>query len=127
MDQHNKKILVVEDEAVYRRVLTEKLEGEGFTVCAAENGQQGMDLAREEKPDLIILDLKMPVMDGVEMLKQLRADAWGAQVPVMVLTALSDSEHVADVMEGGTFQYFIKTDITIDDLVARIVERVASK
>ena len=82
-----KTILIVEDSKLLREVLRDSLESAGFVTLEAENGKVGLEAAMRSPPDLIILDLLMPVMDGMAMYQKLRADVWGAKVPVIMLTA----------------------------------------
>jgi len=81
------KILVVEDHSDSREMLTTILEDEGFSVISAEDGQSGLDLANSERPDLIITDIEMPNMNGLQMIERLRARPEFAKVPILVLTA----------------------------------------
>ncbi|HRZ30507.1 MAG TPA: response regulator [Candidatus Paceibacterota bacterium] len=125
----NKKILilVVEDEEIQARVLTEKLVEEGFNVIQALDGQEGLALALAEHPDLILLDLVMPKMDGLTMLKKLREDSWGGKALVMILTNISDPAKVSEGLDanlGGTYEYLIKTNWSLDDVVARIKQKL---
>lgn len=117
MDAENKKsILIVEDEPSLRKVLVEKFQSEGYEVFEATDGKQGLETALSQQPDLTLLDVVMPVMDGLTMLKSLREDAWGKQAKVIMLTNLGDSEGVAESAKNGVFDYLIKTDWKIDDL-----------
>ncbi|HBB44332.1 MAG: hypothetical protein UW27_C0001G0001 [Parcubacteria group bacterium GW2011_GWA1_44_13] len=124
MTDQKKIILVVEDEEPMQLVLRDVLKVEGYTVLEAKNGIEGLELALKEHPDLILLDILMPKMDGLEMLKNLRADEWGRKVPVIVLTNLSDNEDIAKAVEEDVFEYFVKTDIRIDEVIARIREKI---
>lgn len=127
MAQTNKKILIieiVEEDAPLRNVLKDKLIREGFDVLEAKNGKQGLDVALRNHPDLILLDILMPVMNGITMLKKLRKDAWGKNVKVIMLTNLSENEKVADAMMQGSHDYFVKSDWKIDDIVAKIKEKL---
>ena len=124
MTDQKKIILVVEDEEPMQLVLRDVLKVEGYTVLEAKNGIEGLELALKEHPDLILLDILMPKMDGLEMLKNLRADEWGRKVPVIVLTNLSDNEDIAKAVEEDVFEYFVKTDIRIDEVLARIREKI---
>ena len=124
MNENRKIILVVEDEEPLQLVLKDVLEVEGYTVLTAKNGLEGLEIALKEHPALILLDILMPKMGGLEMLKNLREDAWGKQVPVIVLTNLSDNEDVAKAMEGDVFEYFVKTDIKIDEVIKRIRQKL---
>lgn len=123
MRNKTKKILITEDETLLRNALSEKLRLEGFEVLAAENGQKGLDLALAEHPDLILLDIIMPVMDGLTMLKKLREDAWGKEAAVILLTNLSANDHIMpEVIEQQPAFYLVKTDWTLDKVVEKIKE-----
>ena len=88
-EKKKKSILIVEDELSLQKVLTEKLSHEGYLIIQASNGQEGLDSALREKPDLILLDILMPVMDGSAMLEKLRADEWGKKAKVIIIINLS--------------------------------------
>jgi len=124
MTDIKKIILVVEDEDPLRMVLKDVLTVEGYGILEAKNGIEGLDMALREHPDLILLDILMPKMDGLEMLKKLREDEWGKQAPVIVLTNLSDNEDIARAVEEDVFEYFVKTDIKINEVIARIREKI---
>lgn len=120
-----KKILVVEDESPLRDALKDKLMHDGFTVVEAKNGAEGMLLAESDKPDLILLDIIMPIKDGLTMLQELRESSWGKNIPVILLTNLSDNEKVAAALEHGTYDYLVKSNWKIEDVVQRIRERLS--
>lgn len=124
MTDIKKIILVVEDEEPLRMVLRDVLTVEGYGILEAKNGIEGLELALKEHPDLVLLDILMPKMDGLEMLKNLRSDEWGRRVPVIVLTNLSDNEDIAKAVEEDVFEYFVKTDIRIDEVIERIREKI---
>jgi len=132
MNKTNKKILilVVEDEKILIRTLEERLAAEGFEVTKAYDGDQGLQLALIEHPDLILLDILMPNVDGLEMLKKLREDAWGKYAPVIILTNVKDTETMAKGMGIGmdglnnTYEYMVKTDWSLDAIIGRIRERL---
>lgn len=124
MTDQKKIILVVEDEEPMQLVLRDVLKVEGYDVLEAKNGIEGLELALKEHPDLILLDILMPKMDGLEMLKNLRTDEWGRKVPVIVLTNLSDNEDIAKAVEDDVFEYFVKTDIRIDEVIQRIRDKI---
>ena len=116
------KILIVEDEQSLIRALNEKLEQEGFEVIDALNGEEGLEKALHEHPDLILLDIVMPRMDGITMLKELRKDEWGKNVPVLLLTNLTDAAKTAEAVENKVVGYLVKTDWKIEDVVDKIRE-----
>lgn len=123
----NKKILlveIVEDEESLLNVLSEKFNSEGFRVLKAKNGEEGLKMALADHPDLILLDLLMPVMNGITMLKQLRLDPWGKNAKVIILTNLSDRAKVAEAGELESHEYLIKSDWKLDDVVAKVRERL---
>ena len=80
MTQQNKKILIVEDEEDMLRALVDELGHEGFETLEAKNGKEGLSIALKERPDLILLDILMPEMDGMAVMKHLRGDVWGKKV-----------------------------------------------
>ena len=120
--KHNKTILVVEDEPLLMEVLKGKLTHEGFSILGARNGQEGLGVALKEYPDMILLDIIMPVMDGMTMLKKLREDTWGKKAKVIILTNLSSSKKTREAMENNTYEYLIKADWTLEDIVIKIRE-----
>jgi DNA-binding response OmpR family regulator len=122
--EKKKKILIVEDEETLRSALNNKLTFEGFAVLEAKNGREGLEIALSAIPDLILLDIIMPVMDGMTMLKKLREDKWGKEAKVFMLTNLSDTEKVADAIAQGSFDYLVKTDWTLEDIIARIRKKL---
>ena len=120
----DKKILVVEDEPSLVEALCNKLTKEGFAVIDARNGQTGLETALKEKPDLILLDLIMPIMDGLTMLQKLREDEWGKNVPVIILTNLSDDKKVMEAVKQGSYDYLIKSDWSINEVISKVRERL---
>lgn len=126
MTDIKKIILVVEDEEPLRMVLKDVLTVEGYGILEAKNGIEGLEMSLREHPDLILLDILMPKMDGLEMLKKLREDEWGRKAPVIVLTNLSDNEDIAKAVDEDVFEYFVKTDIKINEVITRIREKVGN-
>lgn len=119
-----KKLLIVEDELTLSQVLSDKFLQEGFDVKTAGDGQEGLDAAVSWRPDLILLDIVMPVMDGMTMLRKLRAHPEGKDVPVILLTNLSDTENVYEAMENGVYDFLIKSHWDIDQLVHEVQLRL---
>jgi two-component system alkaline phosphatase synthesis response regulator PhoP len=120
------KILVVEDEDSLAKVLTEQFEGEGFSVVTAKNGEEGLSLALKEKPDIMLVDLIMPRMDGMTMLKQLKATEEGKKIPAVILTNLNDVNSTAEALGMGVYDYLVKTDWELPELV-KFVKRKLQK
>ncbi|MBU2592082.1 response regulator [Patescibacteria group bacterium] len=119
-----KKILVVEDEKRLAEVLVDRLKEEGFLVAVAYDGQEALDKISKEKPDLILLDLVMPVLDGIGVLEELQSSLETKDIPVIVLTNLLSNEKVAQVLEAGGTHYLVKSDYTADDVVVAIKKRL---
>lgn len=124
MDQKSKTILVVDDEKDIRSGIVMALEHEGYVVLTAGDGQEGLDIAFEKKPDLIFMDIKMPNLDGLEALSRLRTDDWGKEVPVIMMTMLDDLELMADAVEKGGDEYVLKSDINLEMIVEKVKKRL---
>lgn len=120
----NKKILVVEDEIPMLKALRERLEMENLKVIEARDGERGLKLTISEKPDLILLDIVMPKMDGIAMLKKLNGMEEGKDIPVIILTNLSGYENVVEELNNDTYEYLIKSDWNIGDVVNRVKEKL---
>lgn len=117
-----KRILIVEDEESVLRILSDTFKDEGFEVYEASDGRLGLEVAEAKRPSIILLDVIMPKMDGMTMLKELRQTDWGRTIPVILLTNLSEYEKVAQAMEAKVFDYLVKSDWKIKDVV-EVVKR----
>lgn len=117
------KILVIEDQPQMRKNLVIILEMENFQVIAAENGRQGIELARQEKPDLIICDVMMPQLDGYGVLQALRSDGALATTPFVFLTAKGDKIELRKGMNLGADDYLTKP-VQREDLLAAVQSRL---
>jgi two-component system response regulator RpaA len=122
---NKKTILIIEDDKMTLKLYTEMLETEGFAVLEARDGKNGIALALEKQPDLILLDLMLPDMGGTQILKKIREDNWGKDVPVMILTNVADASKTAEAMKFGVHDYLVKSDWKMGDLVAKINEKLA--
>lgn len=114
------KILITEDDTSISSVLGEHLVNEGFDIVIAANGEQGLEMVRSQKPDLIVLDVKMPKMDGLTMLKKLRSTEIGKTLPVIMLTNQKDVEEINEALKYGVHDYFIKADWDMKALLESI-------
>lgn len=119
-----KKVLIVDDEKPLLDIYHDKFSKEGFSVRLAKDGKEGLEAAEKENPDIILLDILMPVMDGITMLKKLKENKWGKDVPVILLTNLDDTSKVAEAASMGVFDYLVKQDYKIDDLVKKVKEKL---
>lgn len=124
MSDNAKIILIVEDESSLMLVLHDRLITEGFQISKARNGEEALSMALTEHPDLILLDLLMPVMDGITMLKKLREDAWGKEAKVMVLTNLGEEAKLEESKALGVVDYLVKADWKIEDVVQKIKNQI---
>ncbi len=122
--QTTKTILVIEDHAPVRMALVEKLQHEGMKALEAKDGEEGLVIALQEKPDLILLDIIMPRMSGMTMLDELRKSGdWGKAVPVIILTNLNpDDKIMREVVETEPVFYLVKADWKIEDVISKVKE-----
>lgn len=111
-----KQILIIEDEKPVTYALDEVLRGHGCALISTTNGQEGLALALKLHPDLIVLDMIMPIMDGPATLENLRRDEWGKNAKVLILTNLTDDEKKKKVLAMGALGYIVKSDISISEL-----------
>lgn len=114
------KIAIIEDDAVISQMYRMKFEADGFTVEVAGNGRDGVQLVKEFQPDLILLDMQMPVMDGSEALAAIRGEDWGKTVPVIVLTNLGEEEAPKNLRSLGIHSYIVKADLTPRQVAERV-------
>jgi DNA-binding response OmpR family regulator len=114
------KLLVIEDERLVYEALRRKLDNTGFEVINAFDGKEGLELSLKEHPDLILLDIILPVMDGITYLESLRADEWGERVPVIILSNLSDADTIQESRLKGVNDYLVKTDWKLDEVIEKI-------
>ncbi len=119
-----KKILIAEDEEAMLSALVSKFEKSGFEVIPAQDGEEGLTKALEEKPDILILDIIMPKIDGLELIKKIREYKWGAHVPIIILTNLSDAYNISEAGKYGVYDFLVKTDWRLDDIVKLAKEKL---
>jgi len=124
-NNHKKKVLIVEDEDVLLELFADKFAGEGFETFQATTAEKGIKLALKNKPNLILLDIILPKTDGLTMLKNLRKNSWGKNVPVIILSNVTDQQKVSQAMKLGVYDYIIKTNLILDDLVRQAKEVTA--
>ena len=117
---NKKKILVIEDEATLQKALNDILSQEGYDVLSALDGVSGLDLALKENPDLILLDIILPKLDGFEVLKKLKEE--NSQIPIIILTNLSDINDIQKALDLGATTYLVKADFHLDDVLKKIKE-----
>ena len=124
MSTRNSTILLGEDEEFVARSYVRKLEVEGFTVVHAHNGEEVLDLVVQHTPDLIILDLMMPLKTGFEVLSELKKhpDARITKIPVIVASNLGQKSDIDTARESGAVDFLIKSNISLKEMVAKVRE-----
>ncbi len=115
-----KKIIVLEDEQVLQKALSIELLGAGFEVLSALDGEAGLALVRKELPDLVLLDLTMPKMNGFDVLKNLKEDATTKSIPVIILSNLGQDEDKAKGLALGAKDYYVKSSTDLSLLTEKI-------
>lgn len=120
------KIAIIEDDQAISQMYRIKFETEGFTVETAENGKLGLALTESMKPDIILLDLMMPEMNGEEMLTALRKTTWGKSIKVVILTNMGEQEIPEDVKHLGVAAVILKADMTPRQ-VAELIKKELAK
>ncbi len=115
-----KRILFIEDEPALQKILGEALSKEGYEVIAALDGEAGLRLVETKKPDLVLLDLILPKIDGFEVLRRIKEDPETKEIPIIVLTNLERMEDVDRVSELGAITYLVKDNYTLEEVVEKI-------
>ncbi|MEO0097992.1 MAG: response regulator [candidate division WOR-3 bacterium] len=120
------KILIIEDEERIVAVLERRLESEGYEVITASNGRLGFNKARQEKPDLIILDLILPEMDGYQICNFLKRDRRYQNIPIVILSARSQEKDMEEAKKAGADAYFTKP-FNYEELLEKIEELLSAR
>ena len=115
-----KKILIIEDDKFLLKVIKKKLLKEKYTVIEAMDGEQGIKSAKREKPDLILLDLILPGIDGFEVLTKIKKDQESSKIPIIILSNLGAREEIKRGLEAGADDYLIKAHFNPGEIVDRI-------
>jgi len=119
-----KSVLIVEDEGAMQRALKNKLENAGYTVVTADDGAEALEQMRSTIPNLVLLDLIMPKLDGISVLREAKNDEQIKNIPVIILTNLSSGDKVAEAMQLGTFDFLVKANYSLDDVLTKVKERI---
>lgn len=115
-----KKILFIEDEPSLQKTLGGKLKGRGYEVLCAFDGEEGVRLAGETGPDLILLDIILPKKSGFEVLQDLKSNSETEKIPVIILTNLENIEEVERALELGSTTYLVKANYSLDEVVEKV-------
>lgn len=127
MANGKKTVLLVEDDTFLLSMYTTKFELENFKVLAAEDGEKGLKMALKENPDIILLDIMLPKIDGLEVLKKLKADSKTKNIPVILLTNLSQKNEIEQALSLGADDYLIKAHFMPSEVVEKIKKTLSNK
>jgi DNA-binding response OmpR family regulator len=127
MDKSKKKILLVEDDFMISSMYKTKFEAEGFEVFVADNGSAGLELAKKEKPDIIMLDVILPQLDGFSVLEQIKQDKTTKNIPVIMLTNLGTEEDKKKGEAMGALDYLVKASLTPGQVSEKIKQALRIK
>jgi CheY-like chemotaxis protein len=123
----NKKIIIAEDEPVLIEMYKLYFERAGYEVLKADNGRECIDFVKKEKPDIILLDILMPKLDGWEVLKQLKTDPETKQIPILVFSNLGQTQEIQKGLDLGADDYVIKSNMTPKELLEKVEGMVNKK
>jgi DNA-binding response OmpR family regulator len=116
----SKKILIVEDDKFLRELISRKLQQQEFSVVEAVDGTEGLQKTKEEKPDLILLDLILPGLDGFEVLTRIKQDPHLSSIPVVILSNLGQKEEVERGLKLGAIDYLVKAHFTPSEIIEKV-------
>jgi two-component system phosphate regulon response regulator PhoB len=120
MPPTNEKILLVEDSESMREVLSAKLEQEGYNIETTATGKKGLDKAKTFQPDLIVLDLMLPQINGLDVLEKLKENEQTDQIPVVIYSQIKDQDKIDKGMKMGAEGYFVKSESDLDGVMQSI-------
>ncbi|HEV8640589.1 MAG TPA: response regulator [Methylomirabilota bacterium] len=126
VDTGNARVLIVEDDRFLRRVHEVGLRQRGFTVLTAADGEEGLRVARTEHPDVVLLDLVMPKLQGFEVLRLLKADPATEAIPVVILSSLGGDGDVQAALKHGAASYVLKSNLSVQTLVSKVQEALGA-
>lgn len=119
------KIAIIEDDPVISQMYRMKFEADGFSVQLANNGKRGVALVEAFRPNLVLLDLAMPEMNGEEALKQIRSNEWGKDIPVIILTNLGAEEAPKSLKTLNVYSYIVKANLTPSEVASRVKDALS--
>lgn len=119
------KILVAEDDKLISNSLCDALKTAGFEPTPAYDGEEAVAKSKEMAPDLVLLDIMMPKLDGISVLWELKANPATAKLPVVVLTNIGDVETISKIVEAGAVDYLLKSDQSVDEIIQKVKDVLA--
>lgn len=120
-------VLVVEDEDILRGAIRSKFEGHGFSIREARDGLEALTYLETETPDIILLDIVMPRMDGITFLKEWNKKRGDRMIPIIILSNLTDGEKVQHSLENGVYDYLVKADWSLGDVLKKVTDRLQAE
>lgn len=120
MSQNKGTILLIEDEESFRTIYGDVIRNDGYEILEAEDGERGLELVKEKKPDLVLLDLVIPKLHGLEVLKKIRADEATKDIPVLILSVLGAQEDIKKGLELGANDYTVKGFYSPREILSKI-------
>jgi DNA-binding response OmpR family regulator len=127
MTSAGRRVLLAEDDRFLRKAAETTLKRQGYAVLATADVEEALRVARADSPDLILLDLIMPKLNGFDVLRALKGDAATADIPVIILSNLGQDRDVQQAMEAGAAAYFVKADLSLQALVQRVEDALAAR
>lgn len=118
------KIAIIEDDKILSNALYAGLKEAGFEVAQAFDGEEGLALVQSQKPDLVLLNILLPKVDGLKVAKQLKGAPETKSIPIIILTVLEKSSSVAEALESGVFEYLVKSDYKVEDIIKMVKEKL---
>lgn len=116
----SKKVLIIDDDFTFQKTMKSRLEALSYVVESATDGEKGLEMAISGKPDLILLDIKMPKLEGIDLLKRLRENKDVPEMPVLITSNLSTIDHVSEGVTLGIKGYIIKSNETLDTIMREV-------
>lgn len=121
------KIALIEDDRVLSDALYVGLKDAGFDVDRAFDGEEGLAMVLGKKPALVLLNIIMPTMDGLTVAKKLKSNPETKNIPIIILTVLGKTEVVAEALDAGVYEYLVKADYKVEDIIKRVKEHLKAK
>lgn len=115
-----KKVLIIDDDLTFQKVMSEKLEQLTYEVITASDGEEGLSKIISEKPDLVLLDIKMPKMDGIDLLKKIPENKDQPRIPILITSNLSGMDKISEGVALGVRGYIIKSNETLDTIAKQV-------
>ncbi len=122
-----KKIALIEDDKILSDSVYSGFKEAGFEVVRAFDGEEGLKLVETEKPDLVLLDILLPKLNGLQVAKQLKSNPSTKAIPIIILSVLDQSTSVAEALDSGVYEYIAKGDFKVEEIVAKVKEKFGKR